>query len=343
MKLSATLSPKFSHIYIEERAVPYQWAQKVLNRFPEATVIRVGDYKELFARTGQNYRLQKAAMNLILAAKKDRFLYPGSPNAQSFGLKNFHYNALILNCLYDCAYCYLQGMYPSPNPVVFVNLDDYFAATRRALQRRKDPDSPLYLAISYDTDLLAFETIVPYCREWIEFSRNIPELLIEIRTKSANYGSIRDLAPTDQVILAWTLSPDSVARSYEQGAPPLAHRLKAAEKAIEDGWQVRLCFDPVLRTKNWAQEYGNCIEETFRRIPAERIRDVTAGGFRVSKDHFRKMRTVRHDSDLLYYPYESRGRVLTYSEGETGELIDFMIERLKKHIPENRIETWTSR
>ena len=119
MKLSATLSPKFSHIYIEERAVPYQWAQKVLNRFPEATVIRVGDYKELFARTGQNYRLQKAAMNLILAAKKDRFLYPGSPNAQSFGLKNFHYNALILNCLYDCAYCYLQGMYPSPQSGCF--------------------------------------------------------------------------------------------------------------------------------------------------------------------------------------------------------------------------------
>ena len=335
-------SSNFSHIYIEESAVPYQWAQRILNRFPKATVIRIGDYKEVFVRSGQNFRLQKASMKLILAVKKDRFLYPGSPNAQNFGLKNFYYNALILNCLYDCAYCYLQGMYASGNPLLFVNLGDYFTATRQALERRGDPHSPLYLAISYDTDLLAFESIVPYCREWIEFTRNTPELLIEIRTKSANYGSIRDLAPTDQVILAWTISPPSVARAHERGAPPLAHRLKAAKRAIDDGWQVRLCFDPVLRTENWLEHYASCIEETFKTIPADRIRDVTVGGFRVSAAHFKKMRSVRHDSELLYYPYERRGNVLSYPESENTELIEFMMEKLKTHIPENRIETWTS-
>ena len=336
------LSPNFSHIYIEENAIPYKWTQHILTRFPKAAVIHISDYKEVFTRSGQNFRLQKESMKLILAVKKDRFLYPGSPNAQNFGLTNFYYNALILNCLYDCTYCYLQGMYTSGNPLLFVNLEDYFTATSQALHRREDPYSPLYLAISYDTDLLAFESIIPYCREWVQFARNTPELLIEIRTKSANFGSIRDLEPTDQVVLAWTLSPSIATRTYEKGAPPLLHRLEAAKRAIDNGWQVRLCFDPVLRTENWLEHYSACIEETFKVIAANSIHDVTIGGFRVSADHFKEMRSVRHDSALLYYPYKRKGNIVSYSENENSEINKFMIEKLKMYIPKDRIAAWTS-
>ena len=34
----------------------------------------------------------------------------------------------MFNCIYDCDYCYLQGMYPSANIVVFVNHEDFFDA-----------------------------------------------------------------------------------------------------------------------------------------------------------------------------------------------------------------------
>ena len=53
-------------------------------------------------------------------------------------------------------------------------------------------DNPVYLCISYETDILAFEEIVPYTSAWIEFARN-PNLIIEIRTKSNQYKLIRNL------------------------------------------------------------------------------------------------------------------------------------------------------
>ena len=62
-----------------------------------------------------------------------------------------------------------KGCIRPANIVIFVNLKDYFEATREAIRQRADPSNPLYLAISYDTDLLAFESIVPYSRKWIEF------------------------------------------------------------------------------------------------------------------------------------------------------------------------------
>jgi len=38
-----------------------------------------------------------------------------------------------LNCVYDCEYCYLQGMYPSANIVVFVNFEDFTNAADEKL------------------------------------------------------------------------------------------------------------------------------------------------------------------------------------------------------------------
>ena len=31
----------------------------------------------------------------------------------------------MLNCLYDCRYCFLQGMYRSANYVLYVNYEDF--------------------------------------------------------------------------------------------------------------------------------------------------------------------------------------------------------------------------
>mgnify|MGYP006970641936 FL=1 len=30
----------------------------------------------------------------------------------------------MMNCIYDCSYCYLKGMYPSGHMVLFVNIED---------------------------------------------------------------------------------------------------------------------------------------------------------------------------------------------------------------------------
>ena len=32
----------------------------------------------------------------------------------------------MYNCLFDCRYCFLQGMYNSSNFVIFVNYEDFF-------------------------------------------------------------------------------------------------------------------------------------------------------------------------------------------------------------------------
>ncbi len=322
---------KFSHIYIEERAAIYPVAQQVLSRFPGSTRVMIRHYKDVFNRPRQDFRRQKASTKLILAVKPEPFLYPGPEVCEDFGSQNFYYTSPVLNCIYDCDYCYLQGLYTSANIVIFVNIEEFFKAVDRQLE-----SGPLYLCPSYDTDLLALEGIVPYASRWIEFAGTRQGLRIELRSKSANYGAIAHLKPVEQVILAWSLSPSEVARRCERLAPPLKARLKAIMSALQDGWQVRLCFEPLLKVYNWEQVYREFLDEVFSVIPAGRVLDANIGVFRMSKEQFKRISKLRSDTDVFAFPMVCHeGGVVTYEDEK--ELRDFFYRQLNKYLPKEKI------
>ncbi|HEX2925997.1 MAG TPA: radical SAM protein, partial [Ruminiclostridium sp.] len=226
----------FSHIYIEREIRNHSVVKRILDCFPDAAVVEINHYKDVFCRSRQNYGIQKNSPSLILARKQQNLVYEGAPVCQNFGNRHFYYTSSVMNCIYDCKYCYLQGMYPSANMVVFVNLEDIFEQVEILLERQ-----PVYLCVSYDTDLLALEHILGYTKRWFDFALKHKDLTIEVRTKSANINVLDKLQPLENVILAWTLSPERLSEAYEHHVPSFWQRLSCIEKAISKGFKVRLC------------------------------------------------------------------------------------------------------
>lgn len=325
---------RFSHLYIEREARHYPIAKRVMERFPAAVRVDIEHYKEVFARPRQRFAAQKTARKLILAVQKSPLVYPGAKVCHDFGHARFFYTSSVLNCVYDCEYCFLQGMFPSANIVVFVNIEDSFAEVERLLA-----DGPVYLSVSYESDLLAFEPIVPLASQWIEFARAQPELTLEIRTKSAAYAAIRQLTPAANVVLAWTMTPERVARSHEPLTPAFSARLHSAKQALEDGWKVRICFDPMLYIEDWQSAYGECVKQVFAALPPQAVHDVSIGTFRAPKDYLKTMRKQRPDSALLHYPFVNENGVMGYPKALEQEMIDFMRESVARHFPAERIFT----
>ena len=301
--------------------------QAILKRFPASKVIVIDDYQNVFGRGRQDFWKQKASPKLILAVKKDNFLYAGNDLLQGNQSPNFCYNALVLNCPYDCHYCYLQGMYAGANMVAFVNLEDYFEAAEIARRERPDKTAPLHLAISYDTDLLALES-------------KRDDILIEIRTKSTAARLVDEVSPTKSIRLAWTLSPDPVAKRYESGAPSLAQRLKAIRKAAAAGWRISLCLDPVLKLPDSASVYGAFTRQLATEIPWSAIERVEVGVFRVGSTFFKRM-LKRPDTDLLQYPYEHDRNAVSYHQEERQWLVDEVCRPLQNNISKEKIFIWT--
>jgi len=238
--------------------------------------------------------VQKESPKLILARRKDNFLYEGAPMCDRYGHSNFYYATMMMNCLYNCSYCYLQTVYLSANVVAFVNPEDYFPSAAASL--------PSYVSISYDADVLALEHLFGYVKTWAGFACNHPDLILEVRTKSANFNAIAQLTPTRNMILSWTVSPQSVIDVYEIGAPPLTARIKSIKEALEKGWPVRLCMDPILPVAGWEDTMEAMVDQLADAINPANLYDISVGGFRMSAAQYKKLRKLRPHFPVL--PFE---------------------------------------
>lgn len=335
MKNSSQSSPPklFSHLYIERGILEHPQTQRIRAKFGDSQVIVIDHYKEVFNRPSQSFAAQSHSKKLILARKEGKFLHEGSQYSDGFGHQQFFYASSVMGCLYDCDYCYLQGLYPSANTVLFVNLEDAFEQLRPYLGR------DTLVATSYDTDTLAIESLTHQTREWLAFAEDHEHLHLEIRTKSANIKALKNSTPNPRVTLAWTLSPQEIIDRYEHATPSLEKRLKAVEEAIRLGWNVRLCVDPVIYTENFGHLYPALIEQIFSVIDPNTIEHLTLGSFRMSQSHLRSLKKLRR-SDVAFYPYVVCDEMVTYPERIENTILETLLSKALVHLPKERIRTW---
>ena len=338
------LYPPFSHIYIEEALLGGEEAEAILRKFPKAKCIPIRHYKDLFNRRKQNRALQEKSRKIILAKKEGQRIYPGAPVCQSFSESAFYYASLLMNCPFHCEYCYLQGMYPSANLVLFLNVEDYFSDCQRLIKEK----GGLYLCISYDTDLLALEEFYPFVERFARFLEKEPNLRIEVRTKAGGESLFRRLLKIQlsedakkRLIFAFTLSPEKIVSEAEHGTAGLKGRLKAIKMAVEEGFTLRLCFDPMLYHADWERLYTKLLETVFREIPMEKLYDVSVGSFRISESYLKSMTKACGTSPYTSFPYENTDGYYHYPKELLLKMEGFLEQKLLEKLPKEKIFRWT--
>lgn len=330
----------FHHVYVERKLRGQYDVTGIIDKLSGSRVVWINHYKDIFNRKGQSLAFQKKSPALILAKKEGKLVYNGSKECQSFGNEHFYYTSCMMNCLFDCEYCYLQGMYPSADVVLFMNLDDIFHEVDELLR-----EHGVYLCISYDTDLVALENITGYCRRWIEYAKNRVGLTIELRTKaelSDSFIRMLDEKECENIIFAFTLSTDMIQLSYEHNTPSIQSRIASIMRASQKGLNVRVCFDPLLTYADLSalkKAYGTLIDKLFESVTDQMLYDVSLGEFRVPCDYLKRMRKRRPDSKLLAYQFEIEDG--SFCCGKNGtELADYVEECLRKHLSPEKIYRW---
>ncbi len=328
-------------VYIERDALRYSSCNGILEKLGKAEKIIIGDYKEVFSRANQNFRVQKGNPSLILAVNKGRFIYEGAENCQNFGEENFYYCSCGKNCTFCCDYCYLQGMYRSGNIVVFVNQEDCFTEAERLLEEKRS----LYLCLSYDSDIFAMEGLLGYVKRWNDFAaENLSKgFLCEIRTKSAPVDFFKENKPNNGIIYAWTVAPQAVIDTLEKRTASLEARLNAALTAAKNGFQVRLCLDPIMDmgdglTEKHYREFGETLKRTGL---GPLLHSVSTGPFRVPAEYIKLFKKNAPRSPISWREYEIRNKTADYGEEKNREL-NKMAERilLEAGISKEKIYCW---
>jgi spore photoproduct lyase len=325
-------------IYIEEELLGSNEVEEILSqkRKQNPIIIPIHHYKDVFNRRRQDAIRQHEDSILVLASKKGQLIYHGAPVCQDFGNEYFYYTSCIMNCLYNCDYCYLKGMYPSGIPVIFVNLEDTFRELEALLTLH-----PVYLSVSYDTDLLAVESLTGYVKRWVEFTRSHPDLTIEIRTKCPRKDLFSKIEACDRVIFAYTISPDPIIQRFEHGTGSLAARLAAVKAAMEQGFSLRLCFDPMVYISDWKSVYHTMMDEVEEAIDLSRIRDFSVGSFRISESYLKPMRRLMQDSAVVQFPFERKNGYYQYPSALMEEMEEDLLGQIENRVDHPKIFRWS--
>ena len=240
-----------------------------------------------------------------------------------------------MNCLYQCEYCYLKGMYSSSHIVIFVNLEDYFAAFDQLLLAH-----PAYICISYDTDLVALDKITHFIPAFLNYADSHPTVRFEIRTKAAPIDFWSTKPKLSNVIYSFTLSPDEVIHEYEHYTPPLTQRLDCIASGLMAGYPIRLCFDPLIYFFDWQNAYSKMLQLTAQNLDLSQITEISVGTFRMNKDYLKKMRHAFGDNKIIFFPFENKSNISSYPDDIEQKLLLTFLHQLYLFYPKEKIFIW---
>jgi spore photoproduct lyase len=270
---------------------------------------------------------------LILAEKYKNFILPAPPGYGIGATKNFYFSHM-LNCLYDCRYCFLQGMFQSANYLLFVNYEDFQDEIRQTCH--DSPDQPIHFFSGYDCDSLALEPVTRFAAEFLPIFESIDNAWLELRTKSTQVRSLLDRAPVPRCVVAFSFTPDEIARAIEYKAPSIEKRLDAMCKLQEQGWLLGLRFDPVIFQSGWQQQYQQLFAQVFSRIKLDLLHSVNLGAFRLPEQYFKATHKLYPDEKLFAGPLEKSKGMISYRPQLEQEMLDFCREDILNYIPENK-------
>ena len=320
-------------IYFEQHIRNHPRVQTILERSPSTIHIPIKRYSEIFNRSKQNFRLQKKNPSLILAQKFEHHILPAPQGYSIGGNENFYFSH-ILNCPYDCRYCFLQGMYRSAHYVLFVNYEDFQSAILNTLDATT---GDVYFFSGYDGDSLALESITGFAAEFIPFFEKHPRGWLELRTKSASIAPLLTREPIRNCIVALSFVPETIGRALDHKVPPLDQRIRAARKLVERGWCLGLRFDPMIYCENFREAYRDLILNIFSKINTKAVHSVSVGAFRMPRDYFHRVEKLYPYEPLFASPLVDRQGMVSYESALEKEMRQFLQTELTQHVPENVI------
>ena len=317
----------FSAIYIESEVRHHPRAREILARHRDLPHIECERHGEIFNRKSQNFRLQKEQPALILARKHGRKVLP-APAGYGFDAAASHYFSHMLNCVYDCRYCFLQGMYRSAHCVLFVNYEDFTESIRQTIAA--GPGHQVFYS-GYDCDSLALEPVSGFASHFVPFFAQHPGATLELRTKSTQVASLLRLRPIPNCVIAMSFTPAVAAARWEHGVPSIEKRLAALGRLQRAGWPVALRFEPLLPDQS-PRAHEELFELVFSRLDTGRLHSVSTGEFRMPADYFRNTLKLYPDEPLFARETQTAGGVVTFRPSRRDSWLEQVESSLFRHI-----------
>ncbi|MBN1378136.1 MAG: hypothetical protein JXA04_02775 [Gammaproteobacteria bacterium] len=279
----------------------------------QATINRVKEKWQLLKESFPEYEKESITVvdrsnKIVFKEKKDNSKMLGScpvfsPRTRCCNLQTLD---AVINCGYDCSYCSIQSFYHNDEIIFHENF-------RGKLQQIKlDPQLIYHIGTGQSSDSLLWGNRNNVLGDLFEWVRENPNVILELKTKSANISYLLENDVPKNVIVTWSLNAESIVNNEEHRTAPLKSRLVAAEKVANKGVIVGFHLHPIVLFKGWQSEYAELVKSLTTRFNPEQVALVSMGTLTYIKPVIKILRRRKLRSKILQMPFEDAAGKWSY-------------------------------
>ena len=290
----------FEVIYIENNLIDHPRVLEILKRYPNSEVKKIDKIEDVFGRVKKPYLQKRTNLNLFLGEKKGQ-LVKLAPPAYGLSGEPHYYFVHAYNCIYECNYCYLQGYFHSPDIVLYLNHEEIALEIKRVASEYQllNPDHKVWFHAGEYSDSLALTSLSGELNHYFKLFSDLPFCNLELRTKSVNIRELIKEEPLENIITSFSLSPAHRIKNNDLKTPSLKNRLQAIFELQNRGFPIGIHFDPIIYDEDFISSYEELADQLLENISADKIRYISLGVVRFTKEVFQKVQKNYPDSDLL--------------------------------------------
>ena len=344
--MNEKLTEKFNKVLIDRNVEHSEVAQRFKLYFPNKYEIIDGEPENLKKGTLSSEEFTLSKKQIYLTDFKGQFFKKCPGFHKGMACCNYFVLNLGFQCDMDCSYCYLQSFINSNYMTVYTNIED---ALRELADFSALKGQPLRVGTGEVIDSLSLDPITLYSRRLIEFFREYPTWKLEFKTKSDFVDQFLDCDHAGNVIASWSINPQYVISSEEQGTASLEKRLGAAKKCAERGFQISFHIDPMIWHPEWKKNYGEMIDQITEFFTPDQIPYLSVGALRFQPEQKNMMRERFGMKSLVTRAetFPSQDGKLRFDYGLRKEMFNFVLNRFRENSPTWKIfmcmeapETW---
>ena len=198
----------------------------------------------------------------------------------------------VQNCSFGCSYCTIQTFYGDR---VAVDRD----LGRKLREIELDDRRFYHIGTGQSSDSLVWGNRAGMLDELCRFAGEHPNVLLELKTKSANVSYFLDRHVPANLVCSWSLNTAAVIEHEEHFTASLERRLAAARRFADGGRMVAFHFHPMVHYDGWDTEYPALAQRLLDSFAPEEVAFLSMGSVTFIKPVIKQIRQRGEPTRIL--------------------------------------------
>ncbi len=197
---------------------------------------------------------------MVVLVRQERKFQTCKPSA--------HYQLpLVSGCPGLCQYCYLNtNLGRAPYIKVYVNVDEILEQAAEYVQARA-PETTVFEGAA-TSDPVAVEAWTGSLARAVGFFARLENAAFRFVTKYSDVDGLLNVDHRRKTTIRFSINCEHVIDTYEQRAPSLENRIKAASKVATARYPMGFLIAPVFVFEEWRAQYEDLLQRLRLRLPA---------------------------------------------------------------------------